>query len=196
MPKKVTMKKMKKKNATINPSIDVLSYKGPMAIPGQAQDNQTVVFNLYVEGNLSSTAGSVINNVFGSGPNGSTEWGNLTTIFMEYRTLAMEFVYIPQNKFNRGTVVTRPLVAVIDRASSTALSSYTNALENPSSKFMDLDHRWGKRANMSGSEEAFFLSTGSPADVFWIKLYSDTLSASTVYGIYYVKYLVQFKGRK
>lgn len=98
-----------------------------------------------------------------------------------------------------------PGIGVVDRNDSTPLSAPSILYE--STRQLSLEDPWSDRSEyrgssvpalhirMDGAEEAQWLSTGSTAAELYVKLYFSGLTASTTYGVYYVRALVQFRGQ-
>jgi hypothetical protein len=162
---------------------------------------------LFAEGLLTSTAGGTINNVFTSG---SATWNNFASyaaLYDEFRTLGMELEYFPSNRYTKVTTTCVPVLGVVDRADTTALTSFTNALTYASCRPLSLEDPWTSRREYRGSsvpsltikmrgvEEAQWLPVASTFNAMAIKLWSTGLTAATSYGLFLVRGMIQFRGQ-
>lgn len=192
-------KQHKKKQHSANPSANTIVYKGPMRTLKEA--NQAEVYTLYgaLVTTLDSSVGGAINLSLGSWPSGITDWSNVQGTFHEVRTLGMKVKYCPNNKYNRGTVTTRPIMSCVDHTDSGTPGSYAQIGAHESNQIHTLDDTFSVTCKMSGTEEAEFQDTQTVAATgnrFYVKLYSDGLSFSTQYGIIVIEYRYQVRGRK
>jgi hypothetical protein len=145
---------------------------------------------------LSSSGAGVINSVFSNSPSAAGGWSNLASSYDEYRTLAIEVSYRPDDRYNRGvSVSTAPIYVVIDHDNNGALTTQTQASQYSSVKQFSLDDPWKIRCGMSDVAEGQFINTGSPASQYFVKMYCGGVSLSATYGDIMVSYRVQFRGK-
>jgi hypothetical protein len=172
-------------------SIHALEYDGPIIPPGTelALTPYEIVIN--DTGDLGSTAGGVLLTVYSSNPSGSPNWTGSTDLFSRYRVLAWEVLYIPDNRYNRLTVTTRSVFVAIDRRNATAFTSNDDALELEP-EMLSMDSPWKVAIRMDTIQEATFQAVSSPTAFSWVKMYSTGHSISTVYGMVYLRWLLQF----
>jgi hypothetical protein len=168
-------------------------YTGPYIPPGSSDADECTVMLLEYEALLASDAGGVIASVFGNAPNVCSNWADCNAVWGEYRTLAFDIHYGPDNRYSKSTTVCVPLAVGVDRRNSTAWSSWTSADAHESCRMVSLEDFWEHGAKMDGSEEAQFIVVSSPSSNLWIKTYTTGLSISTTYGVTLVYYLVQFR---
>jgi hypothetical protein len=154
---------------------------------------------------LSSSVGGIINTVVSSSPNTFANWSSYSAIYDEFRVLGMQLEYFPSNRYSKVTTICMPGIGVVDRSDSTTLSSASILYE--STRQLSLEDPWTDRSeyrgssvpalkiHMDGAEEGQWLSTTSTAASLFIKLYFSGLTASSQYGVYYVRALVQFRGQ-
>lgn len=173
-----------------------LTYNGPLTTPASKtqMDLHTLTCH-YINSAYSSDGSGVISAVYSDDPSPSTDWSSLAASFEEYRTLGHQLEYVTQNQYLRGSITTRPICLVDDRANATPLTSYANAAEHASITVKTMDNGWKKRINMNGSDEAVFQKTSAPVATRWIKTYCSGLSFSSSYGVLLITYLVQFRGK-
>ncbi len=201
MPKKAS--KMKKRNNGARtfrqpretPS-NALSYTGPIVSPAAYEEADLHTVLLASTAILSSSAANIINNEYNNDPSGYHEWSSFATLFHEYRVLGMEIHFRPKDRYSKTTTLCNPLATVVDRSASGVLINYNVAASHASCKWQSLEDPWQRVIKMSNAEEAQFRQTASPAAYMWFKLWADTLSASTNYGMLIIKLLVQFRGRQ
>lgn len=177
----------------VNPN--VIAYNGPVITKKDKEQIDTYVVVLKLVGNLSSTAGGGIAQTFSSNPSGAGDWSSLAAVWEEYRVLAMRLRFRPDNRYSKTTTICRPGYVVVDRGTSAALASIQAAANHESAKEVDLEDPWSIEAHMSNSNESSFIAVASPIALIWFKLWFDSLTASTEYGIYELSWRVQFRGR-
>jgi hypothetical protein len=191
--------KKEKKNSAAGPSPATIVYKGPVKPPKANNQVETYEFFNSFTTTLSSSAAGQITQVLGSWPSSINDWANVQGTFHEVRTLAMKVMYIPHNRYTRGTVSTTSIGTVVDHTDPGVLASYDAVANHESGKIRSLDDPWEVTAKMSGTEEAQFQDVATAAATgnrFYCKLYSDGLSFSTTYGRLTIQYLYQVRGRK
>lgn len=132
--------------------------------------------------------------VIGSTPGTTANWAAIASVFDEYRILALDVEFEPLVVV--GSAVNFASIAtVIDYDTSTALSSYTIAMQYSSCQEFGGNRRFQRLAVMSGAENSTFLTTASPVSSFWIKVWSSGGTINTTIGRYKVAYLIQFRGK-
>lgn len=126
-------------------------------------------------------------------PTGFANWASLVTVFDEYRVLGAH-VQLRPIQFNGSLVVQAPVMVLLDRDSASSITSYgqagqyASATETPGGLAID---RW---FNMSGSEDAGFVSTNAPNTTWWIKFFSTGNTVSMDIGRLRVDFFLQFRG--
>ncbi len=171
-------------------------YKGPVISAAGREQADLHSVNLMSVVDLVSSAANLIQNVYNDDPSGYSEWANFAALFHEYRVLGAEFKFYPQNRYSKSTTITRPMAIIVDRSTSAIVANYAGALNHPSAKLKSLDDPFESSWRMENAEESAFEQTLAPVAKHWFKLYADTLSASTTYGIVTIVLLVQFRGRQ
>ncbi len=187
--------KDKKKAAPKELSPNALTYHGPIVMKGakQEEDLNTTVFSW--SGTFSSTSGAVLNAVFAADPSSSGDWASASAVWKEFRVLGWDLLFAPSNRYSKSTTVCNPISGVVDRTSSSPLSSYTQAMDFASHRILSLEDPWSFKVTMQTVAEAEFQSVGSYTVFTWIKFYGDSLSVSTTYGRLFIRWRVQFRGR-
>jgi len=195
--KPATKKKGKKhngKNAS-EPSSSVSIYRGPVLPPGYKGEEElfTVPFGLQVS--LQSSVAGVAALVYSSSPASATDWAAAQAFYDEYRVLALRLKFFPTNRYSKTTTISRPAVTYVDRDDTSLPTSYGTATKKASSVIRSLEDPWTQVIKMDGIEDAAFFTTATVVNAFSLKLYADGLSISTEYGMMFIEYLVQFRGR-
>lgn len=183
-----------------------ITYRGPITTAMASQNVDTIVADLWQGQNALSSAASTITNAFSLDPSSATDWSSFASAWHEYRILALELEFFPANRYSKTTTVTRPGYGVIDHADATALVGAP--LGFSSFRILSLEDPWTSRHDYVGSkcppltwrmmsmEESDFRPTATPSGTYGsIKLFFDNLTASTVYGVFVLHYVVQFRGR-
>ncbi len=129
--------------------------------------------------------------VFSNSPVQAQNWANYAAVFDSYRVLCFRVTFEP---FWTVNVTFAPFASVIDRSDATALTSYGLAERYDSHHKAQGKASWRQIANMSGTGEADFASTASPAATLWIKTYLSGNTASLTFGRMNCELLVQFRG--
>lgn len=175
--------------------VEAIKYNGPIVTYSDKEALDTQTMTLVETAFISSNGAGVINTVFAGDPSTCGDWGFASNLYKEVRTLGFRVEYFPNNRYSKTTTVTRPLVTVKDRGSSTALGSYLLAMAYSSNEKRSLEDPWSEEMKMDGLDEGVFYPVTGLGVYSWIKLYADGLSLSTEYGMY-VKYVrVQFRNR-
>jgi hypothetical protein len=170
-----------------------------------AANNYIEKVRLVANGSLTSTAGGFIVNTLGMNPSGTSEWGSYSTIFDQFRVLAVRLTLIPKQV---GTITTTNslVVAVFDNDDTTALGSLNAALEYATAR--PFGALWNE--NQSGPKQITWARpvSGRATAIDWIdvavpanslgsiKFYSDTLTASITYFEFSIEYFTEFRGRR
>ena len=198
--KVVVVKKKSKKSKVFSepPELDpdAQVYRGPITSRAGREEADLHTVLLFYIAELISTGGGVVNNVMDDNPSNASEWSNFSALFHEYRVLGATLEFWPQNRYSKSTTITRPVAAIVDRSAAGALGSYAAAFNHPSARMVGLDDPFKVVWHMENAEESTFLQTASSAARHWFKLYADTVSNTTTYGIYRVSLLTQFRGRQ
>jgi len=185
-----------------------VSYRGPMRVPRGLDNLSTKTVILHRADDCVSSGAGVIVGAVSTNPNGTANWADWVQVFDEFRVLAVEVEFFPRNRYSKTTTVCVPGYAAIDHSDSTAPSGATELQEHESCRIMSLEDPWTDRTDFAGSkqpslkwrmngiEESQFLNTSSFTQVPGaIKYYFSNLSNSTIYGLFFTNYIVQFRGQ-
>lgn len=193
-------KNRKSRQSTRETPVQAVKYTGPIDAPSFKADTDLHTFLLPYSGTLASNGSGVLAPVLDSYSQCSSNanWVQLQAIFQEYRILAYKFVFMPVNKYNKATTTaTFPILSVLERTNSSALTSLSDAAGYASSMQHSLDDTWRREIRMNGVDEAQFTATSTFPAVssrLYIKLYCSGLAVSTTYGQYLSYTVVQFRG--
>lgn len=183
-------------------SPSVISYNGPLRHTDDFSETTLSTAVLMIDGSLTSDSSGVIAPVYNSNPNSPggalgalANFPNFAASWDEYRVLAFEVQYEPFDKYNRGvSVFTVPIMIVTDYDSAAALTSYATADHYSSSKTFSLDVAFKYTVRMNGIENSNFISTASPAAMFYAKVFGNGSTVSTSYGKIFLRMRIQFRG--
>jgi hypothetical protein len=142
---------------------------------------------------VSSSAGTVINNVFGNSPSGSPNWGDTNAVWGQFRVLGFRVMFRPYNRYSKSITGCVSLTVTIDRRNASAYTSYDQADTHESCKDRGVEDPWQLDVKMEGPFESLFQEVAAPASTAWIKLYGTGFAVSTAYGRAWIYYLVQFR---
>lgn len=125
----------------------------------------------------------------------SPNWASFATPFEQYRVTKFVVRFEPLRVFGGSTAVTfGPVVSVLDRDDSTALTGYSVGDRYGSAKMVPGNRAFRKTMVASGINELGFLDCTSASADLWIKVYSSGNTASTTIGRVFITYFVLFKG--
>jgi len=196
----------KKALASEGPSETALKYTGPIWSARMRENRNMLVVDLQAQGALTSTGGGVINTTWTSSSSTFPNFAAYAGLFDEFRVLGMHLEFFPANRYSKSTTICMPGFGVVDHADGTALTSYAQAATYASNRILSLEDPWTDRSEyrgssvpalkirMDGVEEAQWLPTASTSAFIFIKLYFNGLTASTDYGMFILRGLVQFRG--
>ena len=154
-------------------------------------EQKLVTLRLGFDQAVTTDGSGVFATVISNSPVQAQNWTGCAGVFDQYRVLAMRVEFEPYWTVN---CTFAPVVAVVDRSDATALTGYGLAERFTSALKVQGKKPLSRTVNMSGSEEASFKSTASPAADNWIKFYSSGNTASFTLGRYQVTLIVQFRG--
>jgi len=174
--------------------ITATSYHGPILDPA-ARANLDIIETTLLWDVAITGAGTAINPTFSfTNPSNCVDWSDFSSSYDQYRVLAVELDYSPNSGTRDPALTYTPLYVVVDRDTSTALSSVTGADQYESIKLEDLAKKWRRIWRMAQVNESTFTNTQAPINGGAFKLWASGVSNST-YGRCLVQYRVQFMGR-
>jgi len=187
-----------KKNQQKVTKLDVGIYTGPIVLTSSKTNSHVIKGNLGNSLVVTSSAGGVVANVYSSDPTTSSNWGANSSNFDEYRTLGIRVSFYPYDRYAPGILTaTRPLAIVADHNGSNPVTSWADVTSYESGYLIkNIGDPWVKELRMHDIGEGVWINTASaPTNAFYIKLWADTLTASTSYGRVIITWLVEFRGR-
>lgn len=195
----------RRKNDSSGPGPAVVSFRGRIRTPSELQQRHTIVQNLTLNFQITSSGAGLIANVFASDPavSGPTGWTALKGLYDEFRVLGLEVDFCPSNADYAPATFPSPvpvIATVIDHDSVAALTAYsgltTGADAYESNALHILTKRFKVVAKMCDFQEASFGSTSAaPAKTYYIKFFCSPASVSTSYGYAAVTWKIQFRGK-
>jgi len=189
----------KKKSPKRRPPREVpqstIVYRGSITTPvdKREQDCHTTVLRYVSAPIVSSVISGNLATHVGSSPANCAGWSNYAAIYDEYRTLGVEFVWIPSQMWSTS-LLQAPFCLVVDNDNSTDLTSYAAAALYASCKTFHIMQRAVQTARMNETSDATFQDAQSPVDYYSIKMFSTGLTANTAYGYVIATFRVQFRG--
>jgi len=173
------------------------AYNGPYRVPKHMNQASTIVVELTVPATAVTSGAGLLANTIGMNPSGFTDWtASYKNVYDEYRVLASTMEYVPNynNTFN-SALAQAPFILGTDRDSNSVPANYGAAINYESAIVGNTGTRTTIHAKMTGSEDAGF-STTATTPVPWYHWYFGTgLTATTVYGMFFIRILVQFRAR-
>jgi hypothetical protein len=174
-----------------DPGVNSVVYRGPIQAPLNNVNTRVAVLNLVTDVTTGALV-TTISQVFSSYPGGSPDWTALASVFLEYRVLGLEIIWCPGNQYQNPT--NNPIVVVGDHVSAGALSGYGALAGYEGVRLEKMSNKWSFTTRMSEVGEAAFQATASTNPKFWIKIFSQNLTGSQVYGTVLQTWRVQFRG--
>lgn len=184
-----------------NPRSARFVYGGPIR-PRRALlgDATTIIPLFYADNTLDSTGAGVIQDTFPIfDPSLAPDYGILASSWREFRVIAAEMRYFPNNRYSKTTTVTTNLVGAVDVSGSSAFTGYSQAYGYDSSRVLSLEDPWKMVYRLPSNDTRYcdFEPTSSAtAKTGTFKLFSSGLSLSTTYGGWYQSWQVEVRGRK
>lgn len=191
MPKKNSGKRSKKRSNRSGSENGLILYKGPVRLPRSGDSARPVKVNGFYNAACTTSAGGVVDVVFGSSPAVLNEWTSWQGLYHEYRVLAIELTYIPVKNISNWAYGVGS--TVVDRQTSAALGSVTAATNHESHVAFQMFNKWTRTARMMGNPDDKWTDISSPISTFYIKCYSSGNSTIQTIGQFFLTYLVEFR---
>jgi hypothetical protein len=172
-----------------------VGYHGPILKRSDRENTDTATAVLVYD--VSATAaGTALNPTFSFyNPNITTDWTEFAASYDLYRVLGVELHYVPNADTANFANSYAPIATVVDRDTSTALSTYAGADNYGSLEFHVLDRPWSRQWHMETTAESQFFNTSSPPSSSGaFKTFASGLS-NVAYGRFICYWRVQFMGR-
>jgi len=186
-------------------NVGSVRYVGPTIMPTSVEP-ETDRRELHFQLNATSTAGGVIDSNFtsGSGTTGARQAAVQFSSwqFREYRVISLRVEYHPSYQGCNPLVAAgtnaqcAPFWTYIDRNDASGSGALANFIDNSSIRVHTLMQPWTREAKMNETGEAQFVGTTTDFTQYYtIKYFATGLSASTTYGTFYVRWIVEFRTR-
>lgn len=176
------------------------TYTGRISLPAKYGANTTMTTMLAGTGTIAhSSIGNVAGNFGTDKINTLPEWTAWSALYQEYRILGIKFQYEPYSTPSYPDTTITPSLGVIAQYHEDGLEVYGSlaaAMENPSAKPWSTGKPVSMEWRMDGLGESSFLPTNTVTNFGGITTYTSGGTTSEEMGRYYLRYLVQFKGRK
>lgn len=192
MPPKSNKKSNKKRSNTRRGNENTaLLYRGPVQLPSSYDSARIIKVNGTYYAAATTSAGGVIDVVFGSSPAVLNEWSSWQGLYHEYRVLAMELKFVPvKNVANWAYGVAS---TVVDRQSSASLGGYVAATNHESHQDQQMYNAWKRTARMMGNPDDAWIDISAPVAKYYIKCYSSGNAAIQTIGAFFLKFLLEFR---
>jgi len=184
-----------------HPDAKTITYTGPTILPFSVRPPMDVV-ELHAEGSFNSSAGGIVDTHVSTTTvrtvaNDFSEWAS---VYSEYRTLSIRLEFYSNTPGGPASgLAYAPVYTVITRDSLSTIANYANVVNNSSLRVYGLTQNWVRSAKMDSTEEASFTTvTADPAigESYQIKYFATGLTATTSYGRFIYRYIVQFRTRQ
>lgn len=199
--KRLAKEKSSKSQAgdALGPSDSASTFSGPIMPIERVRGTDKFVRLLCDYAAISTNGSGVYAVAFSSDPTSMTQWANMIGNVDQYRVLAIELVFEPQNRYNQTLSVAYAgaipvIMTVLDYNSAVALSSYQVAAEFASCRMKSLADAWERSIRATGLDLMAWVDTNNaPTRVMSIKTYVTGANASTTVGHAIVRRLIQFR---
>lgn len=156
---------------------------------------RTCTLELGSDLSITTDGSGLLATVISATPTNASNWSNFVNVFDEYRVLAVRVEFKPLLIAGGSTsTYMAPIIHVIDRDSSVALTSYTLANRYTSARETPGGKPFSQTIYMSSVEEAGFVSVSTTKTLGWFQFYSSGNTASFTLGRCKLTYIVQFRG--
>jgi len=157
----------------------------------------TEVVNLQSVTSVASNALGVMAAEITTNPNTTTEWASFAARYREYRVLAVEFHWVPNNIVNTTGLVGAAMAVAQNKAAALGTpSGYGQLFSMAVGKIKHVFKPFKYLIAADDITDLDMGGTATPGSEFSFLFYSDGLTASTTYGRFFTKWVVQFSSRQ
>jgi len=197
---KIRRKGSRSNSGNGGPSQKRQEYNGPLVPKPIVRQEQLAEVLLTFNTPVSSDGLGVLTWNITSNPSTSTEWASCAALWEEYRVLKMGLVWAPNYQPFTPSTITNSQAALVYYSVRDSLasppSSYNTAWQIGSAKMGHTARQHQQVIGMSGYSESLFTNTSTPTQTVAIGAYAQSLTVTTQYGNIFVRWLVQFRGRR
>lgn len=200
--KKVSNGRTSNSGSKVNVPSNALVYRGPARLPRGFGQEDTIVTQVNLAGDLQSSASGTLTTVFNTASQvtSAPDWTSFVNLYTEWRMLSAQIEVVPYSKYNQPTTnALAPVWSVTTRETATALASISAASQYDSVELHEPSTKFVRTMKMIDAGEASWIGLGSvPAsgDTMYIKLYSAGNANSINLYSYIARYMIQFRGRQ
>jgi len=171
-------------------------------ISERKQDQSVYTRRLTFQGTGTTNGAGQLVTVLSMDPSGSSDWASVSALYDEFRVLGIK-IKIHGCLTNTITAGANAIAVVYDNDDSTALASYSAALEYITCK--SFESLWGDNSTpqflwarpQTGQLSPLWCDIGAPAtSVGAVKFYADGLTVSTKYYTIFVEWAIEFRGQR
>jgi len=196
------MSRLPKHNPKLVRSSAVSFPKETRAILSTVQaDNRIYKRRLPLVGTITSDSIGRIKDTISFDPSTCPDWSSCSGLYDEFRVVGARLRLVPRTQ-NTVTLASNPLFVCFDNDDSSVITSYAQAAEYQNTHFIPV--LWNNyhtatfnfaRPSSGGETTLLWQDVVTPSGSMGaIKLYADTLTASTNYFAYMIEYAVEFRG--
>jgi len=183
--------------SNVGPNANVITYSGPSKLPERVEP-EIIRVEVHSGGAVTSSGGGVVDtNVTSSTVRTlGDDFSSWAAVYREYRVLSIRVEYHPDvTGASIAAILYKPVYTVVDRLDASASTSYANIESNTSLEIFTLQVPWMREAKMSDTLESNFVSVAQDGAIYSIKYFSTGLTATTTYGRYLYRYVLEFRTR-
>lgn len=159
-------------------------------------------------GTITASAGGVLNPYYDDNASGTTDWTSFSNLFDQYRILAMKVSFIPSVSNDDSSITKWAPMYILFDPDNTGVGPSTpdTCLQYDQCKVVNMSkpfsfyHRIPRITSTAGSASVIhaggWRDIATPDATCGIKMYSEGLTASKLYGNIITKFYVQFRHRR
>jgi hypothetical protein len=178
-------------------SASSIIYRGPVISRQEVLQQEMFETVSHEDVTVTTTGTSAITQAIPvSNPSSSTSWSSLAALYDEFRVIASSCQWVPITSAALATTIGGVLLGAVDRDSAVVPTTYAALPYYDSCRYTPIDRPIKFEWKMTGTDEAVWLNTSSPATTGAFKFFCQCAAfASTVAGHFHVVYRIQFRGR-
>lgn len=126
------------------------------------------------------------------------DFADWAALYREYRVRSLRLEYHPNavNAIAANPVLFTPCYTVVDRLDASSVASAGNIISNTSLTIFALDQKWARSTKANSTGEANFVAASSdPTNYFVVKTFATGLTNAGLYGVFLVRWIVEFRTR-
>jgi hypothetical protein len=172
-------------------------YRGPIRVGESKYSDKLDVVNLTSVTQVSSSALGVMAAELTFNPNTTFEWASFAARYREYRVLAVELSWEPNFMVNTATSLGGPIYIALNKGGALGTpTSKGQVLAMADSECRSSYKKWNYQIRPDDYTDLDVGSTSTPSSEFSFVFFANAFTASTVFGDFAQRWVVQFSSRQ